>query len=240
MKNFDEYSKSVFEKRDRIIIQRRKRIKATAVSLCTVVAVSLSAFAIGNHFAANEFENSTDSAESAQNVTEYSANALADEAGNKKAEDFEAYPVQDSVWDDAFSGHTEILDSNIRVSEIVPENAPEIAVTNQSLSENDAFPDIATEPFLQNGADGIPAASDKDKPEENKSHTLKQYTNEEIIDAAFKALDSERKSKADKNRAEIMVEHKSTGENSYIVMFETKDGGYVKIKLNSETLEKTE
>lgn len=231
MKNFDEYSKSVFEKRDKIIRQRKKRIKTSAVSLCAAVAVSLSAFAINSHYGLSEFEFSGDSAESAQSITGY--NPLADEAVNEKAEVFESYPLQDSVWDDALAGDSEIIDSNIRVSEI----APEIAVTNHSFSESGALPDIATEPFWQ---DGIYATTDKNKPEENKSHELKKYSNEEIIDAAYKSLDGDRKTKADKNSAEIMIEHKSTGENSYVVMFETNDGEYVKIKLNCETLEKAE
>lgn|GEM_PF-4754416 len=231
MKSFEEYSKSVFEKRDRIIRQRRKRAKAAAVSLCAVVAVSLSAFAIGNQFGIIESESSNGHAESAQIPTD-KYHFLADEAENKKAGDCDACPPAEEFQDEEFfTKAAEAFDANSEVTEI----APEICVTNSSLNESGQKPDIATEPYYIDS--GCVSQPQDDSEDGLKDRLDKKYTDEEIIDAAFNALDAEKRAKAEKSDAEIMVEHKSTGENSYIVMFKTSDGGYVKAKLDADTLE---
>lgn len=241
MKTFEEYSKSVFEKRDRIIKQRKKRIRAVAaVSVCAVAVVSVSAYALSDSFGKDEFFTSSISNSEISSAENKAAQEIAEEVSFfsdalSEVKDFASdscLPDGNSVFDglgSAAPGEAEIADEYGYLSELT-----EIAVTSFSANNSEAttpVPDIYD----------ITSPLEEYKPENSDDGLNRNvYSDEEIIAAAFDALNADEAESVDKQSAFLAIEHKSTGEENYIVTFETSDGGFIKVKLNAETLEEVE
>lgn len=240
MKTFEEYSKSVFEKRDRIIKQRKKRIRAAAaVSVCAVAVVSVSAYALSDSFGKDEFFSSSISNSEISSAESKAAQEIAEEVSFfsdvlsevKDSASDSCLPDGNSAFDglgSAAPGEAEITDEYGYLSELT-----ETAVTSFSENNSEAttpVPDIYD----------ITSPLEEYKPENSDDGLKRTYSDEEIIAAAFDVLNADEAKSVDKQSAFVAIEHKSTGEENYIVMFETSDGGFIKVRLNAETLEEVE
>ena len=227
MKSFEEYSKSVYEKRDRILRQRKKRIKAAVtVSLCAAIIVP-AAYYVSSEQSAEKSNAYFDSA--ASQVTDeykYLLEFASDVSGNESADE------------QRIEMPTEPADS---CTEIAAESgsAPEEAIPAVTFYNDNAVYDSSdgATPDIYHVTEADTPLKGETKPEDFDNYQKPEYSQEEIINAAYEALTEDEKSSVRKDEVMVNIEHHSSGEENYLVMFPKEDGGFIKIKLDAVTLE---
>lgn len=222
MKSFEEYSESVYKKRDGILKQRKRRIRAAvAVTACAAVIIP-SAISAASRI--NTQESVVDTAATVNPTEEY--HYLLECVPNELCTEIAAEQAPEIATEAA--GDAEAKDPD---SDSLPEAVPGgVKPENGNAHLDGALPDMYISTTQQGDTDDY-----KDAASDNKNRA--EYSQEEIISAAFESLTDEEKASVKKGDAMVNIEHHASGEENYVVMFAKADGGYIKVKLDAETLE---
>lgn len=222
MKSFEEYTESVYKKRDGILKQRKRRIKAAvAVTACAAVIIP-SAISAASRI--NTQESVVDTAATVKPTEEY--HYLLEYAANEICTEFAAEQAPEIATEAA--GDMEAKDPD---SDSLPEAVQDsVKPENGNAHLDGALPDMHISTTQQGDTDDY-----KDAGSDNKNRA--EYPQDEIIGAAFESLTDEEKASVKKDDAMVNIEHHASGEENYVVMFAKADGGYIKVKLDAETLE---
>lgn len=215
MKSFEEYQESVYRKRDEALKRRKTKIRtAVTVSLCAALIVPASIAA------ASRMQNN-------ESLVDASA-----ELQTQPAEHYE-YLLEVVTYADTAYSKEQSAEENLADS-----------VNQENFAYDSAVTEIAIEgaaPPSEDGeapdADNKPALSCTEYDDTDNLKSKPDYTQEEIIEAAYSALTDEEKNSVSKSDAMVNIEHHMSGEENYIVMFTKNGGGFIKVKLDAVTLE---
>ncbi len=222
MKSREEYTASIFAKRDALLEKRKKRITAAISAVC--IALSFAAAAAFVPKTINKTKGDITTETTVQAIVTQTSSAV-------QYEEQVDYLLREEIYQPpkaeaetgkgpTINNQTDFYNGALIAPTYKPfQDAPETAITYDDLSEEERKESI-----------------DQAQTTKKSNSIAPKYTDDEIIQVAYEFLSNEQKALVNKSDEKlVLATHTSDGQNFYEVHFNGKIENY-SVKLNADDL----